>query len=688
MNLWLDTETFSPIPIKHGTYRYIEACELLLCTWAVDDGPVQEWDRTASPKWPDAVIDALIEADTITAHGAMFDRGVVNKHLSGIISPIPVERWRCNMVRALSASLPGGLDKLCTVLGVAQDQSKFKTGAALIRLFCSPRPKNSKIRRATRLTHPAEWVQFIEYAKQDITAMRAVAKLLPTWNYDTSPELDIWFLDQHINDRGFEVDLDLVRSAITAADQAKISLAQRAHDITVGEVPSTTQRDVLLEHILSAYGIVLEDMKSSSLEKLIKAGGLPGELRELLEIRLQACITSPSKYNAFLNGVSADGRMRGTLQFDGASRTTRWAGRTVQPQNFPRPEFEADEIEEGIELLKAGRIAEKYPNVMQFISSTARGCIVAPKGKKLVIADLANIEGRDQAWLANEEWKLQAFRDFDAGLGPDLYCAAYARAFDMQPEDVTKAQRKIGKVMELGCGYEGGVGAFLKFAIGYDLDIQAMAEIALPTMPENVRYQSEDYFDYLTKNERSTYGLDKNSFTACDAMKRLWRARHPNIAAFWKEIQATAVLAVSHSGHIFPCRRLRIKYTRDWLRIKLPSGRFLSYFQPQVRDDRISYMGVNQFTHQWQRLSAYGGKFFENACQAVACHIMKDNMPLIEAAGYKIVLTVHDEVICEAPDTPEFNAKHLSSLLAHNPEWAPGLPLAAAGFESYRYRKE
>jgi len=481
-----------------------------------------------------------------------------------------------------------------------------------------------------------------------------------------------------------------MKSASASSAKAKADLARRTVDITNGEVEKTTQRDKLLMHILESYGIDLPNLQASTLERRINDPDLPRELRELLDIRLQASMGSTSKYKSMLKAVSADGRVRGLLQFNGANRTRRWAGRTVQPQNmFRPPKYVKNEWEFAVAAIKSGSVDLVYPNVMEVTAACARAGIIAPPGKKLVVADLANIEGRDQAWLAGEEWKLQAFRDYDNGTGPDLYKLAYAKAFRIDPKAVDDYQRQIGKVLELMLGYEGGVGAFMTGALTYGFDIEEMAEEAYPHLPNEARAEAESFYGYQTKMRRSTFGLSKRGFVTCDAFKRLWRSAHSNVSSLWGELKEAVTDAINNPGKTFVCRRFKVRRDGAWLRIGLPSGRCLCYPSPEINEKGdISYSGVNQYTRKWQRVKSYGGKFFENACQALARDVMADNMPQIEAAGYKIILSVHDELITETPDSDEFSSDRLSELLSANPVWAPDMPLAAAGWEGYRYKKD
>lgn len=686
LELFLDLETYSETPIKNGTHAYAENAEVMIFAWALGDGEVRVEDLTAAPMSKELVDLLQNPSVKLIAHNSGFDRTVLRHAMPQY--DLKIERWEDTMVQALSHSLPGSLDALCEIFGIDADKAKDKAGKQLIQLFCKPRPKTSKDRRATRETHPEKWAEFLAYAKNDILAMRELHKKMPKWNYRNS-ELALWHLDQKINDRGVSIDLDLVQSAIEAVDKAQVELAKQTKEMTNGEVEAATQRDAMLKHILSAHNVSLPDMQKSTLERRLNDDSLPIAVRELIAIRLQASTTSTAKYKALSLGTNTDGRLRGTLQFNGASRTGRWAGRLFQPQNLPRPALKQSVIDEGIEVLKLGCADLFYENVMELTSSAIRGCIQAPKGKKLVITDLSNIEGRGLAWLAGEEWKNQAFRDFDNGTGHDLYKLSYAKSFGVPPEDVDKEQRQVGKVQELALGYEGGVGAFLTFASAYGLDLDAMAELAFNSIDRSVMNEAIRAWEWHKKERRNTFGLKKNTWLVCDSFKRSWRYAHPNISAWWSELKLTAIKAINSPGVAFPCRKVVMLKKGSWLLIKLPSGRFLCY--PSARaeiDGRISYMGNNQYTRKWERLYTYGGKLAENITQAFSRDVLAHNMPKIEAEGYEIVLTVHDEVITETSDLPEFNHENLSKLLADNPEWASDLPLAAAGFESYRYKKD
>lgn len=695
--LWLDLETYSEVPISNGTHRYAQGAEVLLFAWAIDDGPVSVWDRTADPAVPPALRQALEDPDVLLcAHNSHFDRTVLRlspPFQAARAAAERIPRWRDTMVKALCHGLPGALGDLCRILRVPADAAKDKAGRQLVLLFTKPRPASSKLRRATRHTHPAEWERFVEYAALDIEAMRAVDRKLPEWNY-RGAELALWHRDQAINDRGVAIDGELVDAAVDAVASEQQRLATRTGEITAGALTSTRQRDATLEHVLAAYGVALPDLQAATLERRLTDPDLPPELRELLALRLSASTTSAAKYKALARATCADGRLRGALQYSGAARTRRWAGRLFQPQNLPRPSLPQREIEQGIAALKAGAADIVTPDIMRLAASALRGCIVAPAGRRLVVSDLSNIEGRVAAWLAGEDWKLRAFRAFDAGEGPDLYALAYAKSFNVTPDSVMadkKAggnQRQVGKVQELMLQYEGGVGAFITGAATYSIDLDDLAERAGPVLPAWARREAQEFLAWCRKKGHSTHGLRDEAFIVCDALKRLWREAHGHIVLLWAELDGTAIRAAMTPGHTFQVGRFKVRRDGAWLRILLPSGNYLCYPNPGVEDGRLTYEGVNQYTRKWERIPTYGGKLFENCTQSLARDVMAANMPAIEQAGFDIVLTVHDEVITEAPDTDAFDAARLSALLATNPPWAPDLPLAAGGFQGYLYRKD
>lgn len=653
MILYLDTETFCETPIGHGTHRYAEDVEIIMWQWAVDDGPVIVEDELS--------VDlrvAMATADIVVMHQSMFDRTVI-RHAEGI--EIPVEKIHDTMVQALSHGLPGGLDRLCLIMGVPWDLAKDKRGKALIQLFCKPRPVTAHIRRATAFTHPVEWAQFRAYGASDITAMREIYKKMPRINYPSPREHALWCLDQRMNDRGMHIDQELANGAIATVAAAKKIMDKRTQEMTDDELRSTTQRDELLRVVLDEYGIDLPDLQKSTLERRLTDPDLPDGARELLAMRLQTSTTSNAKYTSLLRAVSADGRLRGCVQFSGAARTKRWSGKIFQPTNLPRPDMDAADIDRGIDCIKAHAAHLIYPEPIKLCSNAIRGTIVAAPDHKLVISDLAQIEARMLPWLAGEAWKIEAFRAYDRGEARDNYVMAYARGFGVEPEDVDKDGRQIGKVSELSCGYGGAYAAWAAMGAlyGFSLPRHQVLEIV-----------------------------------------RAWRDAHPAICdwdtGFWAKLDQAARQAINFPGKTFEAgEHIRFERWRQWLRMELPSGGFLNYAAPAIvadprrpGQDSVSYMGVNNYTKKWERLYTYGGKLSADATQASARELLASNLPEIEQRGYLPVLLVHDEVVTEVPDTEDFTHVELSELLAYQPDWAGGLPLTAAGFETYRYRKD
>lgn len=677
--LFLDTETRSRTAINHGTARYAEDVEVIIATWSIDGGPENAWS-IADRNPPEGLIYAAEVADEIWAHKEYFDRTMLNKMPWWPKEHAPNSKWRCTMTQALMHGLPGGLDKLCEIFRI--DESKRKLdGKQYIRLFCIPKADGTY---NDFKSHPAEWREFVKYARRDIHAMIEIHNKCPKWN-TKGAELALFHLDQTINDRGFGVDVDMSEHMVRATTAQKKRLSDRIDDLTDGVVERATQRDMLLGHLLLEYDVALPDLKADTIERRLEDPELPEFVKELLRIRLQATKASTAKYRRILQS-HVGGRIRGGLQFCGANRTGRWAGRLVQPQNFPRPVYKFAQIETAIDAFKAGCEELFVEDIMLMASSALRSVIVAAPGHKLCVSDLSNIEGRKIAWLAGEEWKLDAFRAFDKALALDIYIMAYARAFGIDPKDVDDAMRQIGKVMELALGYQGGVGAFVTMASTYGIDLELMAERAWDSIPLDIRRNAERVYEWALQQKR-TMGLSKKVYIVCEALKVLWRNAHPHIEEYWHKLEAAARHAILNPKIPFPVGNVSFDRVGNWLRIRLPSGRYLCYPNPQLQGDTISYMGVNVYNKRWHRITTYGGKFAENITQASARDVIADAMPRAESEGYKIVLTVHDEIMSEVPDDVGFTDTRLSAILASNPTWALGLPLAAKGFTTYRYKK-
>lgn len=728
--LYLDTETFSEADLKKvGSYAYAEhpTTEVIICTYAVDDGPVEVWDCTSKPVMPISLRVALRNVMRgrmkIVGHNfLMFDR-LIMKHCWGF--DIPVSNTIDTMIWAFRHALPGSLDALCEVLGVSADNAKDKRGKALIQRFSKPTPKNYKIRRYTAETHPDEWALFIKYAVSDITAMREVFHKLPRWG-NSEFEDRVLELDQLINDRGFKVDVALAEAAIEAVEKHKAQLQEEARRKYGG---SLTGKDFLpiLRELAPAHRI--HNAQKSTLNDLLADDDLPDDARTIIEMRLGAASTASTKYNPLLLGRSSDDRRRGCLQYGGAKRTLRWAGKGFQPQNLARGYYHDDELDKGISALLKGRAHRRF-DVAKLTASTVRSCIIPEAGHKFVVADYSNVEGRGLAWLAGEETALDTFR---AGL--DIYCVTAGKMFGMDPDDIKKnfkEIRQIGKACELGLGYEGGVGAFVTFAKNLGLDLIEMAKTMDGTFPDHIWAATARGYEWARiqeakrpphpgeKDDRPSYILDKKVWRTCDAIKRMWRESHPETVAFWRDLKDGILAAVRNPGREFWAgahlrrngeRAIRIWRTVEfdssgrkvpgwWLCMELPSGRILSYpgigvsVTKETDEDgrvntnvRIKYQGENQLTRQWTTLYTHGGKACENIVQALCRDLLAYAMINVESGGYPIVLSVHDELVCETPDTPEYTVAELEKLMCSLPEWADGFPLVAEGAEMKRYAK-
>lgn len=682
--LYLDLETYSECNLKQsGAARYAEdlTTEVMLWAYAWDDQPVQVWDRTVSSIMPSDLREWLDSDAPVAIHNSFFDRTVLREVL-GI--DIPCERIHDTMVQALAHGLPGSLGMLSLIFGMGEDKAKMKEGRSLVLQFCKP----FRGKRDTRLTHPERWELFKEYAKHDIEAMRELRRLLPTWNYPGQPGHALWCLDQKINDRGFLCDLELAEAAVEAANTERQTLNEATQEATGGEVEAATQRDALLEFILSEYGVSLPDMRQDTLQRRVNDPNLPLALRELLELRIQSSRNSSAKYLAAMRAVSYDGRLRGGLQYRGAATTGRWSGRLFQPQNMMRPTItDYTVIEEGIEDIKAGVAPLLYSNLPELLGNAARGVIIAPEDKRLVCSDLSAIEGRGLAWIADDERIVQFYRDFDAGLVEyDSYMLAYTLVAGGAPEDVTKAQRTIGKPVELAFGYGGGVAAFLTFAMTYHLDLDDLADKIWSLADGPTIEMCADKYEWAKENGYHG-GMNRLKYAAFEYAKQKWRASRQPTVRLWNELADAFKGCVQREKQTYTLAGGKLKMRRDgsWLRLRLPSGRNLCFLKPQVKGGELSYMGMDNYTHKWQRTPTHGGKLSGIVTQAFACDVLAYNMPEVERQGFEIVLSVHDELITETLDG---TAEELNALMSRQPPWAADLPLKANGFETHRYRKD
>lgn len=708
--LWLDKETFSELDLTEvGGYKYAahESTEILLFAYALDDDRPDVWDVAADPfRPPQKLIDALEDPEVICiAHNANFDRTILGFNNIDLPCP-PLERWRCTMAQALSHALPPSLTELCSVLNVPDEMVKQKDGRRLISLFTMPQAANRKIRRATAETHPDDWNKFIIYAAMDIVAMRECSKRMPTWNWNRSAIAE-WHCDQRMNDRGFQVDTVLTKAGVVAAVEEKKRIATEFAEI-VGNGIRPSQRAQFLAYLNERFSLHLDNTRRDTFEQEMRDVGMDPTARRLMELSIASNKTSTAKYAALDTAVADDGRFRGGLQFAGASRTRRWAGRLFQGQNLPARGLPAAWlVETYIQTLKDGTHDVMFGDeLMRYAAAALRGCVIVPPRKKQVVADLANIEGRMLSWLADEQWKLTAFREYDAGTGPDLYNITATSIIGGDPWKVGKKDRNVfGKVPDLACGYRGGVAGFQTFAHAYGVRMaDHWVSIQKMIAAEHV--------------ERAVWGLKKwgrpqlesleiseTEWLASETCKLAWRGRHPATVRLWEDIEQGCMRAIRNWGSVQTINsKLKVGCVdhegHRWMCIRLPSNRFLTYFNPTLRQEKmgdrvnwtITYEGEaaeeGKTNRMWIDIFTHGGKITGNCCQTLSRDILAQALPEAEEAGYVPVLTVHDEAVTECEDDDRFDVAGLVRILSREREWAAGLPLSAAGFEGYRYKKE
>jgi DNA polymerase bacteriophage-type len=708
MKLHLDFETRSTADLrKVGAHKYAAdpSTDIWCAAWAIDDEEVQ----LVTP-YTDYSIDffnALQDAETIVAHNAAFERAICRS----IMTPrydwpeIPLKKWRCTMAMAYAMGLPGSLDDASAALGMSE--GKDREGHRLMLSMCKPRrPHKDEARDPQRpfvywRDDEVSRKRLYQYCINDVIVERALEKrLLPL----SKAEQEVWFLDQRINDRGVCIDREMCKQAIKIVDDALVPLNKEMRRVTDGQVTSAANA-VQLTNWLRSLGVQTDSVAKDVVDSLLTRDDLPADCRRALELRQECALSSVKKFAAFSDCALEDGRARGLLQYHAAG-TGRWAGRRVQPQNFKRPGHDEEAIDEIIEEIFKGdhrRIGLLFGSVIPAVSDCVRGAIKAAPDHQLIVADLSNIESRVLAWLAGEDWKLEAFRQFDAGRGEDIYKIAYADCFGVLPWIVTKAQRQIGKPIELAHGYEGGPGSFVIMSKTYGVDISKAFNELVTRFPNDAERAFEAW-----KYRGNKSGMWHSMWCAAEIVKIRWRRKNVRIVQFWKDIKSAAIDAVRAPGVVTFANVIQksVKFIRkgSFLFMQLPSGRVICLPYPEVKavktpwgsdDVELSFMTIGQYSRKWERTSLYGGKLANYATQGTARDVMVNGMLAVEAAGYPIVLTIHDEVVAEIlkrscgdgilgwlPD-----AENFSRIIATPPKWAPDLPLAANGFQAERYKK-
>ena len=643
--LFLDIESFSSVDIRSsGLYPYVESddFEVLLIAYSFGDEPVQVMDLTReayhNTTW---LKTAICDPNVLKiAHNNAFERTALGKWVKGYLSP---EEWSDTMVLAAMNGLPMSLEAAGAALQIT-DQ-KLDTGTALINYFCKPcKPTIANGGRTRNLPEhaPDKWDKFKEYCRRDVEAMRQIYRRLqafpvPNW------ERKVWCLDARINERGVLVDTELVQSAIAVDDAFKAEHTEEMRRLTGLDNPNSVAQ---LKEWLDAVGVQCETLNKATVSDLRKEA-TDKTTKRVLELRQLLGKTSTKKYHAMENAVGKDHRVRGLLQYYGAGRTGRWAGRLVQVQNLPQNHL--DNIGAVRELVRDRDLETLelcFDSVPDVLSQLIRTAFIAKPGHTFLVADYAAIEARVIAWMAGEKWRMDVFAN-----GGDIYCSSASQMFKVPVEKhgVNGHLRQKGKIAELACGYGGGVSALRAFGA----DKMGLSE--------------EEMQSIVTQ----------------------WRAASPNIPRLWRETEANAKRALSKPGYTFKVPGCEVYYwcDADALRCKLPSGRVLTYWGARIDNDcSICFMGQNQTTRKWEKTSTWGGKLVENIVQAVARDCLAVALLRLDEAGYKVTFHVHDEVIVEAPEGTRW--QDVAEVMGRPISWAPGLLLRGDGYETTFYMKD
>lgn len=646
--LTIDVETYSDQDIsKCGVYRYAESrnFELLLFGYSVDFGPVKVIDIAKGEYIPDEIIRALLDKNVEKyAFNANFERVVLSRYLGYPTGKyLDPSSWYCHMVWSATLGLPMSLESVGEVLGL--DKQKLKEGKDLIKYFCIPQtPKKSNGNRIRNRYYDdmEKWELFKTYNKRDVETELEIHSRLSRFPVQTS-EWDNYHLDQKINDAGIMLDMDFVHHAIKVSEQTTDEAYNKAIEITGIDNPNSSKQ---LLKWMDNYGYTdLDSLSKDNVKELLKDA--TGDVKEVLKLRQELAKSSIKKYYAMQNVVCSDNRARGLIQFYGANRTGRFAGRLIQVQNLVSNTLEP--LEDARELIRREDIKTtlaKFGAVSSVLSELIRTAFIPKKGTRYIVSDYSSIEARVLAWYANETWRLELFES-----GGDIYCRSASKMFGIPVEKngVNGEYRKVGKVAELACGYGGSVGALKAFGA---------VELGL---------KEEDLKGIIDR----------------------WRAANPRIVKMWWDIDK-AVKYVISTHEDYSCYGLEISYERGILFIKLPSGRRLAYCKPRLGVNSfgtncVIYEGIGQ-NKKWCEIESYGPKFVENITQATARDILCDAMQRLDKLGYKIVMHVHDEVVLEVPDKTS-DVKEIGKIMSEAPSWYDGI-LKADGYECSFYKKE
>ena len=646
--LSIDLETYSDVDLPNcGVYRYVEEdFHILLFAYAFDDDETKCVDMACGEQLPAEVVDALQDDSIIkSAWNTQFERTCLSKYLGTQISP---DSWQCTMVWAASLSLPLKLATAAQALKTAQQ--KDAVGERLIRYFslpCKPTKANGGRTRNLPEHAPEDWKLFKSYCIQDVETERDIRRRLEKFPL-LPQEWDYYHMDQRINDRGILIDKELVQQAIICNMAMSEEMTKRAYALTGLENPNSVPQ---LKGWLEERGIEVDSLGKKNVASLITdldRHSADGEALDMMKLRLQMAKSSVKKYQAAERYICQDGRAHGLFQFSGANRTQRWAGRGIQLQNLPQNHIAT--LDEARELVKMGcfdMIEALYGNTPDILSQLIRTMLIPKEGCEFIVADFSAIEARVLAWLAGEQWRLDAFTE-----GKDIYCASASQMFGVPvvKHGINGELRQKGKVAELACGYGGGAGALISMGA---LDM-GLKEDELPEIISS------------------------------------WRDANPEIVKFWYAVEKAAIETVKdHNDR--SVGRIGFRFSANTLWIVLPSGRRLAYIKPKLQPNRFGRMALTfeglGANNKWVRGETYSGKLTENITQATARDLLAEAMRRIELAGLGIVGHVHDEVILEVPKG-QYTVDDVCNIMNRNPAWADGLPLSSAGYTGNYYFKD
>jgi DNA polymerase len=646
------------------------------------------------PRPPREVASHIVHGGEVRAHNAMFERKNTEGHAGAAIGMprILASQTVCTMAKASAHGLPAALGQLAQALGT---HPKNETGANDMRYLAKPRKDGTF---AEPEDDPERYVRLYDYCIDDVLAERAADLIIPDLSAD---EQRVYVeLDQAMNDRGIRADRKAIENLIALVNEHKANIAAEVQK-TTGVRPGQT---AVLADWCRAHGYPsLPNLQADTVKKACLDPACPDLVKRVLRMYSTYNMKAVTKYPAMLNAMCKDGRLRGMFLYHAAD-TGRWSSKIVQLHNLYRPKIEDPELAISIAENRSLDDIKFYFDVepMRVFGSCVRSVLTADPGKVLVFPDFAGIEARVNAWFWGEDWKLQAFRDYDTIIGwdpvkkepirkgPDLYKVAYAKSFGITPDKVDKAGRQVGKVQELALGYQGGVGAFVTMAEQAGIDLNKMAADAWDGLPKDVKAEAADFYEWA-RGRGLTHDLPIRTFIALESFKRLWRRAHPRIVKGWEQLEDAARGAIANPGKVFSCAggKLSFRVWRQWLCMRLPSGRVLWYFRPELdkKDGKtIRFWGTDTYTRRWCLTSTYGGKLDENAVQAFSRDLLVFAKFGLQEYGYDIVGSVHDEPIAETLES--FGSfEEARKIMTRVPTWAKGLPLAIDGHRQFRYRK-